>query len=131
MENRQRLKTDLMSFFSLFSSFSTLFCCALPSLLASLGLAAAVTGVYSNFGPLKIITRYHHGVFGLAAILLALNGWLLFAKSRGGVCSVSSAEGQGETGCAVARSWNFRMFWVSFALFMTGIAFTYVFPKFY
>jgi mercuric ion transport protein len=40
-------KSALLSYFSLFTSLSTLLCCALPSLLVLVGLGATVASVLS------------------------------------------------------------------------------------
>jgi hypothetical protein len=40
-------RATLLNYFSLFSSFSTLLCCALPSVLVLLGMGAAVASLLS------------------------------------------------------------------------------------
>jgi hypothetical protein len=43
------LKQDFVSIASLFTSVSTLLCCALPSLLVAVGMGAVVAGMVSDF----------------------------------------------------------------------------------
>ena len=42
-------KDLLLPLTSLFTSFSTLICCALPALLVSIGAGATLAGIISNF----------------------------------------------------------------------------------
>lgn len=117
---------DLMSIASLFTSFSTLLCCALPSLLVAIGLGAVVAGVFSGTPWLQAVVKHHNALFLTAGVVLALNGWVLFRKKSGEVCLPS--EGRGETACETAHRWNFRIFWTSVALFAIGVTVTYVLP---
>jgi mercuric ion transport protein len=44
---RRAKRAALLNYFSLFSSFSTLICCALPSVLVLLGMGSAVASLLS------------------------------------------------------------------------------------
>lgn len=121
-----RIHKDLVSIASLFSSFSTLLCCALPSLLVAIGLGSVVAGIFSGLPGLQAVVKHHNILFVTAGIVLALNGWLLFRKKSGEVCL--PAEAGKETACETAHRWNFWIFWASVALFAIGVTVTYVFP---
>lgn len=125
MEPLDRIRKDLVTMASLFTSFSTLLCCALPALLVTMGLGAVVAGVFSNIPGLGLIVRYHDLIFVIAGLLLALNGWLVLRPSRGEVCAPSQ---KGETACETAHRWNVWVFWLSVALFVIGVTVTYLAP---
>lgn len=57
---------------SLFASTTTLLCCALPTLLVTLGLGAALAGLVSTAPWLVALTRYKVWLFAGSAALLAL-----------------------------------------------------------
>jgi hypothetical protein len=59
---RQRCASGLLSFLSLFTSFGTLLCCALPSLLVLLGLGATVASLLSA-AP-WLVSLSHHKTLG-------------------------------------------------------------------
>lgn len=53
---------------------TALLCCALPALLVSLGLGAAVAGLTSELPWLVELSRHKEWVFAVSAIMLALAG---------------------------------------------------------
>ena len=75
-------KNDLLSVLSLFTSFSTLICCALPAFLVVLGLGAVVAGVVTDFPFLITLSKNKGWVFGFAFGLMALNFFLVYRKKK-------------------------------------------------
>jgi len=61
---------------SLFTSGSTLICCALPATLVAIGSAATLASLVSNFPQLVWISEHKPLVFGLAGAMLAIAGYL-------------------------------------------------------
>ncbi|MCX7978956.1 MAG: hypothetical protein N2578_08130, partial [Bdellovibrionaceae bacterium] len=62
---------------TLFSSFSTLLCCALPSLMVVLGFGAVLSSLVSSLPILIWISEHKSVVFGVSSFILLLNGiWL-------------------------------------------------------
>jgi mercuric ion transport protein len=55
-----------LSYFSLFTSLSTLLCCALPSLLVLLGLGATVASALSVLPWLVMLSRHKSWTFGVS-----------------------------------------------------------------
>ncbi len=55
----------------LFASMGTLLCCALPALLVTLGMGAALAGFVGAFPWISVISTYKIWVFIGAGILLA------------------------------------------------------------
>ena len=53
-----KIKEDFVSIGSLFTSVSTLLCCALPSLLVALGMGAVVAGLASDLPWLITMSKY-------------------------------------------------------------------------
>lgn len=129
LQTIDRLKKDLVSIASLFTSFSTLFCCALPALLVTLGLGAALAGFLMAFPWFQTIVKHHHLLFLIAGSFLLLNGLLLFRKRPGASCPPGKAT-EGGSACETAHRWNFWIFWVSVGVFSIGAAFTYILPLF-
>jgi mercuric ion transport protein len=66
-------RSALLSYFSLFTSLSTLLCCALPSLLVLVGLGASVASTLSFMPWLVLLSRHKHWTFSVSGILIALS----------------------------------------------------------
>lgn len=70
----QRAKrAALLNYLSLFSSFSTLICCALPSVLVLLGMGTTVASLLSAAPWLVCLFRHKVWTFGIAGVLIALS----------------------------------------------------------
>lgn len=70
----QRAKrAALLNYFSLFSSFSTLICCALPSVLVLLGMGTTVASLLSAAPWLVSLSRHKIWTFSIAGTLIALS----------------------------------------------------------
>ncbi len=69
-EQRVR-RAALLNYFSLFSSFSTLICCALPSVLVLLGMGTAVASLLSAAPWLVSLSRHKIWTFSIAGTLIA------------------------------------------------------------
>ena len=110
----------ILSFFNVFASFSTLFCCTLPALL-SLIASGAVVGVYVGMFPWLIpFSKYKTPLFMVTGILLVINLIILKTKPS---CEVGNKEICIETG-----KWSYRLFVVSVGLYLLGILFSYLIP---
>ena len=69
----QRRRSGMISYFSLFTSLSTLLCCALPSLLVLIGLGATVASVVSEIPGLVTLSHHKNWVFSIAGALIGGN----------------------------------------------------------
>ena len=112
--------------FSLFTSFGTLLCCALPSLLVLLGLGATVAGFLSAVPWLVVLSHHKNWVFFVAGILIGGNfayTYVLAPKLRaGGVgCAVDGLEACEEAG-RVSRG----VLWISAGLYGIGLISAYL-----
>src|SRR5437764_1650871 len=80
-------RSALLSYFSLFTSLSTLLCCALPSLFVLLGLGASVASLLSFLPWLVTLSHYKNWTFAIAGILIAgsiFNVYYLAPRLRAG-----------------------------------------------
>jgi mercuric ion transport protein len=68
---RRAKRAALLNYFSLFSSFSTLICCALPSVLVLLGLGTTVALLLSAAPWLVSLSRHKVWTFSIAGTLIA------------------------------------------------------------
>jgi mercuric ion transport protein len=68
---RRARRTALLNYFSLFGSFSTLICCALPSVLVLLGMGSAVASLLSAAPWLVSLSRHKIWTFSIAGSLIA------------------------------------------------------------
>jgi len=118
------VKDKSLAILSLFASTSTLFCCALPTLLVTLGLGAVVAGAVTNLPWLVPLSRHKHVVFALAGVLIAINWVLLRRRSTNATCAVDQPSGT--SACEVASRFSRRVLWLSTALYAVGFTMAFV-----
>jgi mercuric ion transport protein len=98
-EGRAR-RAALLNYFSLFSSFSTLICCALPSVLVLLGLGTTVASLLSAAPWLVSLSRHKVWTFSIAGTLIAASfvmTYVVAPRLRGGeVCDADDPATCGE-----------------------------------
>lgn len=111
---------------ALFTSGSTLVCCALPATLVAIGSVATLTSLVSAFPQLIWISEHKTIVFGLAALMLVLAGYLQW-QARHAPCPV---EPKLAALCASARRKTLIIYWVSVVIFMVGAFFAFIAPLF-
>ena len=115
-------KNAFINYLTLFGSMGTLICCALPSLLVSLGMGAVMAGLASNVPGLVWVSEHKTGVFVFAALMLALNGALLW-RNRNAPCPIDPAL---RVACLSGRRFSARIYFVSLGVFLVGFFFAYV-----
>jgi uncharacterized iron-regulated membrane protein len=111
---------------SLFTSGSTLICCALPATLVAIGSAATLASLVSNFPQLIWISEHKAVVFGLAGAMLVIAGYLQW-RARNSPCPADPAL---VAVCAKTRKNALRVYWLSVAIFAIGAFFAFVAPYF-
>ncbi|NOT65137.1 MAG: hypothetical protein HOP06_03730 [Methylotenera sp.] len=109
---------------SLFTSGSTLICCALPATLVAIGSAATLTSLVSNFPQLIWISEHKPLVFGLAGAMLVIAGYLQW-QARNAPCP---ADAQLAAVCSKTRKNALLVYWLSVAIFSIGGFFAFVAP---
>ncbi len=113
-----------IAFGSLLASGATLVCCVLPAVLVSLGAGAALVGLVSAFPQLVWLSENKSIVFGVAGLLLAFGGAMLW-HSRRLPCPV---EPDAARACMRLRSISAWLFGTSLVSFLLGASFAFVLP---
>ncbi len=110
-----------ITWLTLFTTTGTLVCCALPILLVTLGLGAAVASLTSSFPFLVTLSQHKSWVFAFSGLMLALSGWLLYRPGRH--CPTDPRLGEL---CSRSQRWNRRIYWVSVAIWGVGFTAAYL-----
>lgn len=118
-----RRRSTLLSYLSLFTSFGTLLCCALPSLLVLLGLGATMASFLSATPWLVTLSRHKNWVFLVSGLMIGGNFayTYLVAPRTGKACSQDTPEAC-ETASAVSRV----VLWISAILYSLGFFSAYL-----
>jgi nucleoside phosphorylase len=114
-EQRVR-RAALLNYFSLFSSFSTLICCALPSVLVLLGMGTAVASLLSAAPWLASLSRHKIWTFSIAGTLIAASFVMTYVVAprlqRGDVCAADDPTTCGEVSkLSRAVLWGSALIW--------------------
>ncbi len=98
--DKRARRAALLNYFSLFSSFSTLICCALPSVLVLLGMGTAVASVLSSAPWLVSLSRHKVWIFSIAGTLILASVVMTYAIAprlqRGDACAADDPTTCGE-----------------------------------
>jgi mercuric ion transport protein len=114
---QQRRASGLLSYLALFTSFGTLLCCALPSLLVLLGLGATVASFLSAVPWLVTLSRHKIWVFAISGLLIGANLLYVYVlRRRPAACSPDAPEA-----CAAATRWSRIVLWISVAIYAIGV----------
>lgn len=122
-----RLRADgVLGYFSLFTSFGTLLCCALPSLFVLVGLGATVASVVSAAPWLITLSRHKPWTFSIAGLLIAANFLYVYViaarlRSRNRSCPVDESGA-----CDSASRLSRWLLWVSAGIYAVGFFSAYV-----
>jgi hypothetical protein len=119
-------RSALLGYLSLFTSFGTLLCCALPSLLVLLGLGATVASVLSSVPWLVTISRHKDWVFAVSGVLIAANFAYVYLTApkfgrEGGACPPDQPDA-----CEAASRTSRIVLWVSGAIYLVGFFSAYL-----
>ncbi|HHH13156.1 MAG TPA: hypothetical protein ENJ98_02870 [Thiolapillus brandeum] len=114
-------KESGVTWLALFTTLGTLICCALPIMLVTLGLGAAVVSLTSSFPILITLSQHKAWVFATSGGLLLLSGWLLYRPGRH--CPTDPKLGEL---CSRSQRWNRRIYWVSVTIWALGFTAAYL-----
>lgn len=112
----------IVPFLSLFTSFSTLICCALPALLVTLGAGAVLAQALSALPGLIWVSEHKTIVFVLAGIMLLCGGVALWWARRL-PCPLDVAQARA---CDRARRWSHVTYGCSVLMYLTGLGFAFL-----
>ncbi|NBX02289.1 hypothetical protein EBR11_07175 [bacterium] len=109
-------------FLTLFTSISTLVCCALPALLVSLGLGAALASTLNRFPQLTWISEHKPLVFVGSAFLLVVGGvWLYWARNLPCPADKKLADA-----CIRGRKISYWIYGFSVIIWIIGFTFAFL-----
>lgn len=120
MDSETKIPTAT-GWFALVASTGTLVCCAIPILLVSLGMGAAVAAAASNFPVLVALSENKDFVFAGSATLMVLSGWL--HKRQQGSCPSDPVLA---ANCRKAKRLNDRLLWTAGSVWAIGFLAAYL-----
>ena len=115
-------KQSVLSTLSLFTSFSTLICCALPALFVMLGMGATLAGLVSVAPWLIILSDNKVTVFIIAGTLLALSTFMQW-RSRNAPCPADPMQAQA---CKRLRVISSIIIGISIVIYAIGFFFAFL-----
>ncbi|MEA9357156.1 hypothetical protein SHI21_13105 [Bacteriovorax sp. PP10] len=117
--NNDLQKNIWISFFSLFTSMSTLICCALPALFVSIGLGATMVGLVTTFPSLIWLSENKLPVFAGSFLMLSFSSYMQY-RARFLPCPIDPNEARA---CTTARMWSKRITIFSIVVWVIGASF--------
>ena len=118
-------RAALLNYFSLFSSFSTLLCCALPSVLVLLGMGTTVASLLSAAPWLVSVSRHKIWTFSIAGVLIALSffvTYLIAPRLRQG----EACDADDRTTCGEVSKISRILLWGSAIIWSCGFFVAYL-----
>ena len=109
---------------SIFTSSSTLICCALPALLVSLGAGATLAGLVSAVPQLVWLSLHKQALFVAAGLMLAVSGWWQW-RARNAPCPLDAALARA---CTRTRRFSLKLYLASVGIYLIGLIFAYGLP---
>lgn len=106
----------------LFTSASTLLCCALPALFVTLGLGATFASLVSAAPQLVWLSEHKSLLFLCSGVMLVLGGYWQW-RARNAPCPT---DPQLREACMQARRWSFGFYIISLVIYLVGLFFAYV-----
>lgn len=125
MLSEQSRTANVITALALFGSFSTLFCCALPALLVSLGAGAVVIGLVSAVPQLIWLSEHKVGLFVFAGSMLTLSAIMRYL-TRNAPCPADPLKAKS---CQSLRRLSQSIFVVSLIIYGTGLYFAFIAVK--
>ena len=118
-------RAALLNYFSLFSSFSTLICCALPSVLVLLGMGTTVASLLSAVPWLVSLSRHKIWTFSIAGVLIPMSfvmTYLIAPRLRRG----EACEADDPTTCGEVSRVSRIILWASAVIWSCGFFVAYL-----
>ncbi len=118
------MKDRILPFLTLFTSFSTLACCALPALFISLGAGTALIGLLNAMPQLIWLSEHKTGLFILAGVMLAVSGIARYLN-RNAPCPADPDQAEA---CNRLRRTSGVILYLSMLIYAIGFFFAFVAP---
>lgn len=113
-------------FLTLFSSSSTLICCALPALLVTLGAGSVMASIVSYFPAFIWLSIHKLYVFLFATMMLIISGVAQW-QGRQKACSIKPNT---QEACESSKKWGLTLYFFSLACYLVGGFFAFIAPHF-
>jgi predicted membrane channel-forming protein YqfA (hemolysin III family) len=107
---------------TLFSSVSTLLCCALPALMVSIGAGVAMAGLVGAVPQLVWLSEHKATLFVGAGILIVLSAFSIY-RNRDAPCPADSAQMRS---CLRLRRWVKLALYLSVVIYSVGFFFAFI-----
>jgi hypothetical protein len=115
------LKDNILPFLALFTSLSTIFCCALPIILVTLGMGAVFASLSSNIPAITFLAENVVTIFSITGILLAISGYMIFIRPQS--CPINPKLA---TICIRSKKINKIVWWLSVVILGLSLFFKYI-----
>ena len=116
------VKNLILPSLSLFTSFGTLICCALPSLFVAIGAGAVLAGLISNLPFLIVFSKYKTFLFTISGSVIILSGLLLW-NSRNAPCPADIKKAKA---CQRLRKSSLFIYFFSVVIYLIGFFFAFL-----
>ena len=117
---RPLIGSGALSYLSLFTSLSTLLCCALPSLFVLFGLGATVASLLSQAPWLVSMSHHKHWVFLIAGVLIFANFVYIYVIAPNLQAKNAACDPDDPAACQTASRFSRIVLWCSAALYLIG-----------
>jgi mercuric ion transport protein len=114
---RVGIKPAVLSYFSLFTSVSTLLCCALPSLLVLVGLGTTVASFLSAMPWLVMLSHHKVVVFGISGVMIAASFVHMYVIAPRFLQECAADD---PAACVTASRFSRVLLWISAAIYGVG-----------
>ena len=114
-----------LSWLSVFTSGSTLVCCALPAMLVAVGAGAALSGLVSAVPQIVWLSEHKVPIFGAAGVMLAAAGWVQWKARRAMACP---PDADLAAACATTQDLSVWVWVASVAIYLIGVFFAFGAP---
>ena len=111
-----------LSTLSLFTSFGTLVCCALPALLVTLGMGASLISILGIFPWITVISERKEIVFIISGIFLSLGFVNQYVNNISSSCPTDENEARI---CKNLKKVNWIILFFSSTLYIVGLFFAF------
>ena len=119
-------KSLIIPSLSLFTSFGTLICCALPSLFVAVGAGAILAGLLSTMPFLIVLSKYKTILFIISGILIMFSGLLIW-YNRNAPCPADPIKAKA---CNLVRKISILVYLFSLIIYFIGFFFSYLITYF-
>ena len=116
----------VMSSLALFTSLSTLLCCALPAALVAVGAGAAVAGLVTAVPQIVFLSEHKIALFAISGALLAGSATLRYVN-RNAPCPADTAQA---AACTRLRRWGGIALYSSIGVYAIGFFFAFIAVRF-